>query len=79
MRIKILTRSSELKDSLISKLNEIGLVGEEVNINQPIIPQLSDADVLVNGFSKINKSIMDASPKLKMVHQSGIGIVPEWE
>jgi D-3-phosphoglycerate dehydrogenase len=74
MRIKILTRSSELKDSLISKLNEIGLVGEEVNINQPIIPQLSDADVLVNGFSKINKSIMDASPKLKMVHQSGIGI-----
>jgi D-3-phosphoglycerate dehydrogenase len=74
MRIKILTRSSELKDSLISKLNEIGLVGEEVNINQPIIPQLSDADVLVNGFSKINKSIIDASPKLKMVHQSGIGI-----
>jgi D-3-phosphoglycerate dehydrogenase / 2-oxoglutarate reductase len=74
MRIKILTRSSELKDSLISKLNEIGLVSEEVNINQPIIPQLSDADVLVNGFSKINKSIIDASPKLKMVHQSGIGI-----
>ncbi|HJY09732.1 MAG TPA: NAD(P)-dependent oxidoreductase, partial [Nitrososphaeraceae archaeon] len=74
MRIKILTRSSELKDSLISKLNEIELVGEEVNINQPIIPQLSDVNVLVNGFSKINKSIIDASPKLKMVHQSGIGI-----
>lgn len=74
MRIKILTHASELKDSLISKLNEIGLVGEEVNINQPIIPQLSDTDVLVNGFSKINKSIIDASPKLKMVHQSGIGV-----
>jgi D-3-phosphoglycerate dehydrogenase len=74
MRIKILARSHELKDSLISKLNEIGLVGEEVNINQPIIPQLSDADVLVNGFSKIDKSIIDASPKLKMVHQSGIGV-----
>lgn len=37
-------------------------------------PQLSDTDVLVNGFTKINKSIIDASPKLKMVHQSGIGI-----
>jgi D-3-phosphoglycerate dehydrogenase len=74
MRIKILTRASELKDSLISKLNETGLIGEEVNINQPIIPQLSDADILVNGFSKIDKSIIDASPKLKMVHQSGIGI-----
>src|SRR5918912_1611433 len=74
MRIKILTRASELKDSLISKLNGIGLVGEEVNINQPIIPQLSGADILVNGFSKSNKSIIDASPNLKMVHQSGIGI-----
>lgn len=74
MKIKILTRASELKDSLISKLNEIGLVGEEVDINQPITPQLSDADILVNGFSKINKSIIDACPKLKMVHQSGIGI-----
>lgn len=74
MRIKILARSSELKDGLISKLDELGLVGEEVNINQPIIPQLSDADVLVNGFSKIDKSIIDASPKLKMVHQSGIGV-----
>jgi D-3-phosphoglycerate dehydrogenase / 2-oxoglutarate reductase len=31
-------------------------------------------NVLVNGFSKINKLIIDASPKLKMVHQSGIGV-----
>ena len=74
MRIKILTRASELKEGLISKLNEIGLVGEEVNINQPIIPQLIRCRCTVNGFSKINKSIIDASPKLKMVHQSGIGV-----
>jgi D-3-phosphoglycerate dehydrogenase len=59
---------------LKSRLNEIGLVSEEVNINQPIIPQLSDVDVLVNGFIKINKLIIDASPKLNMVHQSGIGV-----
>jgi D-3-phosphoglycerate dehydrogenase / 2-oxoglutarate reductase len=59
---------------LKSRLNEIGLVSEEVNINQPIIPQLSDVDVLVNGFIKINKLILDASPKLNMVHQSGIGV-----
>jgi hypothetical protein len=54
MRIKILTRGSELKDSLISKLNETGLIGEELNINQPIIPQLSDAVNAVNGFTKID-------------------------
>jgi D-3-phosphoglycerate dehydrogenase / 2-oxoglutarate reductase len=71
---KNFTRASELKEGLKFRLNEIGLVSEEVNINQPIIPQLSDVDVLVNGFSKINKLIIDASPKLNMVHQSGIGV-----
>jgi phosphoglycerate dehydrogenase-like enzyme len=71
---KNFTRASELKEGLKSRLNEIGLVSEEVNINQPIIPQLSDVDVLVNGFIKINKLIIDASPKLNMVHQSGIGV-----
>jgi hypothetical protein len=45
MRIKILSCASELKDSLISKLNETGLIDEKLNINQPIIPQLSDADI----------------------------------
>jgi hypothetical protein len=53
MRIKIFTRASELKEGLKSRLNEIGLVSEEVNINQPIIPRLSDVDVLVNGFNKL--------------------------
>ena len=74
MKIKILTPASALKDNLLSKLNEVGLIAEDVNMNEPILPQLFDADVLVNGFTKINKSIIDASPKLKMVHQSGIGI-----
>ena len=74
MKIKILTPASALKDSLLSKLEEVGLIAKDVNMNEPILPQLFDADVLVNGFTKINKSIIDASPKLKMVHQSGIGI-----
>ncbi|MGI8831631.1 MAG: NAD(P)-dependent oxidoreductase, partial [Nitrososphaeraceae archaeon] len=74
MKIKILTPASALKENLLSKLEEAGLIAEDVNVNEPISPQLFDADVLVNGFTKINKSIIDASPKLKMVHQSGIGI-----
>lgn len=71
---KNLNTASALKDNLLSKLNRVGLIAEDVNMNGPILPQLFDADVLVNGFTKINKSIIDASPKLKMVHQSGIGI-----
>jgi D-3-phosphoglycerate dehydrogenase / 2-oxoglutarate reductase len=74
VKIKILTPASALKDNLLSKLNEVGLIAEDIDVNEPILPQLFDANVLVNGFTKINKSIIDASPKLKMVHQSGIGI-----
>ena len=74
MKIKFLTPASALKDNLLSKLVEVGLIAEDVNMNEPILPQLIDTDVLVNGFTKINKSIIDASPKLKMVHQLGIGI-----
>ena len=34
----------------------------------------NDADVIVNGLGVVNKSIIDASTKLRLVHQVGIGI-----
>jgi hypothetical protein len=52
VKIKILTPASALKDSLLSKLEEVGLSAKDVNMNEPILPQLFDADVLVNGFTK---------------------------
>jgi phosphoglycerate dehydrogenase-like enzyme len=33
------------------------------------LTQITDADVLVNGLGKMNKPIIDACPKLKLVHQ----------
>ena len=54
-----------------SKLKEFGLSAERVDYNKPILTQITDADVLVNGLEKMNKPIIDACPKLKLVHQVG--------
>jgi phosphoglycerate dehydrogenase-like enzyme len=44
------------------------LSAERVDYNKPILTQITDADVLVNGLGKMNKPIIDACPKLKLVH-----------
>jgi D-3-phosphoglycerate dehydrogenase / 2-oxoglutarate reductase len=74
MKIKLLTRSSELNNILITKLNQIGLTGEIIDYNQPLLPQIEDAEVIVNGFGNIDKSIIDGCPNLELLHQTGIGI-----
>lgn len=74
MKIKILTLAAGFKEILSAKLNEIGLVAETVDYSQPLLPQLADVDVLVNGLGKVDKSIIDACPKLKLIHQVGIGV-----
>lgn len=74
MIIKILSYAAGLKDLLSARLNEIGFTAETVDYSQALLPQLNDADVIVNGLGVINKSIVDASTKLKLVHQVGIGI-----
>jgi D-3-phosphoglycerate dehydrogenase / 2-oxoglutarate reductase len=74
MIIKILSYAAGLKDLLSAKLNEIGFTAETVDYSQALLPQLKDADVLVNGLGDINKPIVDASTRLKLVHQVGIGI-----
>jgi D-3-phosphoglycerate dehydrogenase / 2-oxoglutarate reductase len=74
MKIKILINSSALKEILLAKLNEVGLTDSDIiDYNQPLLPQLVDADVIVNDFSKIDKTVIDACPNLRLVHQIGIG------
>lgn len=73
MKIKLLINSSALA-ILSPKLNEVGLT--DVNIidyNKPLLPQLVDANVIVNDFNKIDKTIIDGCPNLRLVHQIGIG------
>ncbi len=61
-------------DFLAKKMNEIGLDIEFIDYKKPIESQLADANIIVNGFNNIDKSILDICPKLKLVQQSGIGV-----
>jgi D-3-phosphoglycerate dehydrogenase len=74
MKIMILSYAASLQEILSSKLKDFGLNAERVDYNKPILPQIRDADVLVNGLGKVDKAIIDACPKLKLVHQIGTGV-----
>jgi D-3-phosphoglycerate dehydrogenase / 2-oxoglutarate reductase len=74
MKIMILSYAASLTEILSSKLKDFGLNAERVDYNNPILPQIRDADVLVNGLGKVDKAIIDACPKLKLVHQIGTGV-----
>ena len=74
MKIKLVINSSALEVVLLANLNEVGLIDNDViDYNQPYLPQLVDADVIVNDFNKIDKTVIDACPNLRLVHQIGIG------
>jgi D-3-phosphoglycerate dehydrogenase len=74
MKIMLLTRSSELNKIILAKLSQIGLTCEIIDHDQPLLPQIEDAQVIVNGFGDIDKSIIDGCPDLELVQQTGIGI-----
>lgn len=74
MKIMILSYAAGLTEILSGKLKEFGLAAERVDYSKPILTQITDADVLVNGLGKVNKPIIDACPKLKLVHQVGTGV-----
>ena len=76
LKIKLLTRSRDLNKILISKLNQTGLADETIVVDykQPLLPQVADAEVIVNGFGSIDKTIIDGCPNLQLIQQTGIGI-----
>jgi D-3-phosphoglycerate dehydrogenase len=73
LKIKVTMRSLSFLEILDSKLEPHGLVSEIVDMEKPLPAQISDAEVLVNGTTKIDAAILNASPDLKLVHQAGIG------
>jgi D-3-phosphoglycerate dehydrogenase len=74
MKIKLLINSNTLEAVLSPKLNEVGLTDIDIiDHNKPLLPQLVDANVIVNDFNKIDKTLIDGCPNLRLVHQIGIG------
>ena len=74
MKIKLLTRSCDLNEILLAKLNPMGITGETIDYKRPLLPQIADVEVIVNGFGIIDKSFIDVCPNLQLIQQTGIGI-----
>src|SRR6185312_4302579 len=74
LKITGLIKNNVFMESLTKKMNKIGLDIEFIDYKKPLKPQLTDANIIVNGFNNIDKSILDLCPKLKLVQQSGIGV-----
>jgi D-3-phosphoglycerate dehydrogenase / 2-oxoglutarate reductase len=74
MKIKLLTHSSDLNKILLAKLNQMRLTGETIDYKKSILAQIADAEVIINGFGNIDKSLIDGCPNLELIQQTGIGI-----
>ena len=74
MIIKILSKAGGFESLLSHKLATIGFRAERVDYEKPLLTQIKDADVLVNGLDIIDEKMIECSSRLKLVHQMRIGI-----
>ncbi len=74
MKIKILSLAFGLNEILSLHLDRVGFKAETVDYSKPLLPQIEEADILINGLGQIDRSIIDICHKLRMVHEIGTGI-----
>jgi D-3-phosphoglycerate dehydrogenase / 2-oxoglutarate reductase len=74
MKIKILTMATGLNEILTLRLDRLGLKAEVVDYTRPLLPQIEDANILINGLGIVDRSVIDKCQNLKMIHQIGTGI-----
>lgn len=74
MNIVGLLQGLTFRQSLSQKLKEYNLEINYVDPDKSLVPQLTPAQIIVNGFHMIDRSVIDNCPDLKLVQQSGIGV-----
>ena len=74
MNVTLLIKSTALIEVLLRNLREANLSADVIDSNRSIHPQLKDTEILVNSSAEVDRSLIDSAPKLKMIHQTGIGI-----
>lgn len=74
MIIKALVQNPEFKQRIAAKLDHHNIRVIFVNHQEPIIPQIQDSEILINSIDKIDKSLINSCPDLRLVQQSGIGV-----
>lgn len=52
----------------------MGMDSQTISIEDSLENQLKNVEILINDSFKIDKSVIDLSPNLRLVHQSGIGV-----
>ena len=53
----VLSHAAGLNEILLEKLAEFGLTAQRVDYDKALLPQIKDADVLVNELNNINSLI----------------------
>ena len=66
MKIKGLIKNNVFMEFLDNEMNKIGYNIEFVDYKKPLEQQFADANIIINGFNNIDKSILDLCPKLKL-------------
>jgi D-3-phosphoglycerate dehydrogenase / 2-oxoglutarate reductase len=74
MNIVGLLQGNTFRQSLSMKLKEYDLEINYVDVDKSLISQLASAQIVVNGFHTIDRSVIESCPGLKLVQQSGIGV-----
>lgn len=74
MIIKALVQNPEFKQRIAEKLHHSNIKVDFVDHHEPIIPHIQDSEILINSIDKIDKSLINSCPNLRLVQQSGIGV-----
>lgn len=72
--IKILSKSRLFSEILTNNMKSLGVDIETISLDNSLKDQLKNVEILVNDSFQIDKSLIDSSPNLRVIHQSGIGI-----
>lgn len=59
MNITILSHGYGLMEILTEELSRIGLQAIQVDYKKPLLPQITEAEILINGLGKIDKDVID--------------------
>ena len=73
MNITILSPGYGLMEILTEELSKIGLQATQVDYKKPLLPQITETEILINGLGKIDKDVIDNCHRLKLVQQIGAG------
>ena len=69
MNITILSHGYGLMEILTEELSKIGLQATQVDYKKPLLPQITETEILINGLGKIDKDVIDNCHRLKLVQQ----------